>query len=500
MKDRSMQLLLSELEKRERQAEEGGGAARQERQRRLGRLNARERIGALVDQGSFQELGRHVKSRHAGSSARIANNLHPGDGLVCGLGAVEGRDVAVYAHDPTVMRGALGREGAKKLVRLLDLARDRQLPVLSLIDCEGVRVEEGTDAIHSFGEVIERTIGLKGRVPQVSLVCGLCVGGAAYTAVLTDCVGMIDQQTFMFVTGGKVTKVVTGEAADIEELGGPKLHAEVTGSCHAVLANEQEGMAWLKRVLSYLSPTAPCSDPVERAVPELEELVPTDQRRAYDMRKVLAAVFDQGSLLELSPRFAPNLLTSFARLGGRAVAVVASQPAAVAGCLDVNASRKGAAFVTWAQALGLPVVTLVDVPGYLPGKGQEEEGILAHGATLLTAYAQARVPRVCLIVRKSFGGASVLSFAADVRLAFPTARVDPMGPEATLEVVLGPEVPDLSEAERAERQRQKETWLGAHDHAWVAAEEGYVDQVISPSAARRELWRTLARLSPGGPA
>ena len=488
--------LLSELREREALAEEGGGRARLERQKRLGRLGARERIRALVDEGSFTELGKFVLHRHAAASDQLAANLHPGDGLVCGLGAVAGRTIAVYAHDPTVLRGALGRAAAGKLCRLLDLAGERGLPVVALADCDGVRVEEDTDAIDAYGEVIRRTVRLKGKVPQLTLVCGLCVGAAAYTAALTDLVGMVSAQSYLFITGPKVTKVVTGEDVSLDDLGGPMMHARKTGACHAVLEDERQGIAWLRRVLEALEPRKPALDAAERDLPALAELVPLEPRRAYDMRKVLAEVLDGESLVELSALFAGNLLTALGRLAGRAVAVVASQPIVLAGCLDADASRKGAAFVAFAAARSLPILTLVDVPGYLPGRKQEEGGILPHGATLLTAYgnAQGKVPLVCLIVRKSFGGASVLSFAADLRLALPTARVGPMGADASLEVVLGPEQPGATEEERAARAARKQAWLAGHDHAWAAAEAGYIDRVIEPAQVRRALCTALDRL------
>lgn len=485
--------LLKELDERTRDAQEGGGLARQARQTRLGRLNARERIAQLVDQGSFEEFGKFAKSRRT-ESARKAANRTAGDGLVCGLATVEGQNVVVYAHDPTVLRGALGHAGAMKLCRLLDLAKERRFPVLSLVDCEGVRVEEGIDALESVGGVIERTIALQGLVPQLTLVNGLCVGVAAYVAVLTDAVAMVKDQTFMFVTGGKVTRVVTGESSDIDELGGPLLHSKTTGSAHAVVEDEAAGIAWLKRVLKAVSKAHGAPVPLGETK-ALEALIPVDHRKPYDARAVLSTLFDEGSVLELSPDFAPNLLTAFARLGGRPVGVVASQPMALAGCLDVRASRKGAAFVRWVHTLGLPLVTLVDVPGYLPGQNQEASGILAHGAELLVAYAKARIPKIAVVLRKSYGGASVLSFAADLRLALPTARVDPMGPEATLEVILGPQVPDAPESEKKEREARRAAWLASHDTAWSPAEDGYLDRIVAPAQLRQELGRALARLS-----
>ena len=493
-----MQELLAEHDAREQRADEGGGRARLLRHQRLGRLGARERIAALVDEGSFVELGRHVVHRHGADSDALAANQHPGDGLVCGFGAVNGRTVAVYAHDPTVMRGGLGHAASLKLCRLLDLAGERGHPVVALVDCDGVRVDEGIDAIDAYGEIIRRTVRLKGRVPQLTLVCGLCVGAAAYTATLTDCVGMIAGQSYMFITGPKVTRVVTGEEVELADLGGPDVHAKKTGAVHAVLEDERAGIEWLKKLLGYASGTHPSVTPSPSALDgggELENLIPVEPRRAYDVRKVLNAIFDGGSLLELSPKFGGSLITAFARLGGRPVAVVASQPMVLAGCLDIDASRKGAAFVTWANALRLPVITLVDVPGYLPGRKQEEGGIIPHGATLLTAYGSATVPLICLVLRKSYGGASVLSFAADVRFGLPTARVGPMGADAAAEVVLGPEPVD--EPARSARAKKVDEWLARHDHAWAPAEAGYLDRILRPEEVRRELHKTLLRLEGG---
>ncbi len=479
---------------REARADEGGGRARQDRLKRLGKLTARERIAGLVDEGTFIESGRHVLHRHAEESEVLAANQHPGDGLVCGLAAIAGRTVVVYAHDPTVLRGALGHAAAQKLCKLLDLAGERGFPVIALADCDGVRVEEGTFAIDAYGEVLRRTVRLKGRVPQVTLACGLCVGAAAYCATLTDVVGMVQGQSWMFITGPKVTKVVTGAEVSLDDLGGPDLHARKTGAVHAVLPDERAGLAWVREVLRHLG-AAPITDLALRATPELESVIPTAPRQAYDVRRVLAAVFDQGSVLELSPRFGGSLVTALAHLGGRPVAVVASNPLVLAGCLDIDASRKGAAFVTFAAQRGLPVITLVDVPGYLPGQKQEEGGIIPHGATLLTAYGNAKTPLLCLVLRKSFGGASILSFAADVRFALPTARIGPMGADATLEVVLGPALPDATDADKAARAARRADWLARHDHAWAAAEAGYIDQVIAPAEVRAKLCAALDRLT-----
>jgi propionyl-CoA carboxylase beta chain len=362
------------------------------------------------------------------------------------------------------------------------------VPVVTLADSDGARVAEVVDAIEGYGAVIARTIRLRRQVPQVTLVGGLCVGGAAYTAVLGDLVAMVEGQSFMFLTGDKVTRVVTGAETPIEDLGGPALHAGKTGACHAVLPDEAAGIAWVRRLLAYLTPTVAAVDAAAAlAGGDLAQVIPVEPRKVYDVRRVLDAVFDAGSICELAAAFAPNLVTALARLSGRTVAVVASQPQSLGGCLDAAASRKGADFLAFADKIRAPVITLVDVPGYLPGRKQEEEGVLPYGARLLIAYGDLRVPRVCLVLRKSYGGGNVLSYNADVRLALPTARVAPMGVDAALEVALGPEPEDMTEAQRAEREARRAGWLRHHDHGWAAAAAGYVDRVVAPADARREL-------------
>jgi acetyl-CoA carboxylase carboxyltransferase component len=392
----------------------------------------------------------------------------------------------------------MGHAAAQKVCRVLDIAGERKIPVVTFADSDGVRVEEGLDAVTAYGEILARVARLKGQVPQITVVFGLCVGAAAYAAALGDWVAMVAGHSYLFITGPKVTKVVTGEDVSLDALGGAEMHAKTTGQCHAVLPDEPAAIAWVKRVLDVLPARAPTADPVDRSTEELLRIVPVAERRAYDMRKVLTSLFDRDSVLEIGERYARNLLTVFARLGGRSVAVVASQPMVLAGSLDVDASRKGAAFVRFASAQGLPVVTLVDVPGYLPGTKQEQGGILPHGATLIDAYANARSPLVCLVLRKSYGGASVLSFGAAIKLALPTARVGPVGVDAQLEIELGPESSDASDEERAARALRRDAFLREHAHGWAAAEGGYIDRVVHPSRAREALWRAVEALS-GGP-
>ncbi len=478
--------LLREFRERELRADEGGGSARLARLTRMGRMTPRERIAAVLDEGSFVELERHVLHDHCGASEALAANRHPGDGAIAGLGKIAGENVALYAHDSTVMRGALGIAASRKVCRLLDMASERKLPVIALVDCDGVRVEEGTDAIEAYGQIIARTVRMKARCLQVTAVFGLCVGAAAYTATLTDWVAMVDGHGFMFITGPKVTKVVTGEDVSLTDLGGAAMHARRTGACHHIAKDDASLAAWVRELLQTRREQA-SSDPIDRASTLVGDIVPLAQRRAYDMRKVLDDVFDRGTFFELSAQFGASLLTGVARLSGRPVAVLASQPMVLGGCLNVDASRKGAHFIEWANREHLPIVTLVDVPGYLPGLAQEQGGIVPFGAELLTAYGNATVPLVCLVVRKSFGGASVLSFSANVRLALPTARIAPMGVDAMAEVVLGPDVPGMTEDERKARADRRADWILRNDHAWAPAESGYVDRVVAPEDARRSL-------------
>lgn len=478
---------------REAQVEAGGGTARQARQKRLGRLTARERVAAVVDEGSFVELGRYTR-HHVTHSPLLEANRHPGDGLIVGLGRVAGRRVALYATDVTVLRGSIGAAGASKLCEVLGLALEQRLPVIAIVDSDGARILEGIDAVTSNGAFLARVAGLHHRVPQVTLALGLCVGSAAYAAAMTDLVAMVKDRSFMFVTGPKITQVATREQADLSDFGGSAFHATLTGQCHAVVEDDASGLRWVKRVLGYLEPHVETGDAVERATPELDALVPKDQRRAYDMRAVVELLFDRGTVEETGRDFAPNLLTGFARLGGRAVAYLASQPKTLSGVLDVSASLKGSRHLRVARCWGLPVVTLVDVPGYLPGRQQEAAGLLPFGAEMILAYSELTTPSVCLVLRKSYGGGSVMSFQADVRLALPHAIVAPTGVDAALELELGPVPEDATPELLAAREARRAAWTERHDSVWAAADAGYLDQVVAPDAARAALGRALRAL------
>jgi propionyl-CoA carboxylase beta chain len=486
---------LAALAALEREAAAGGGEDAQRRQKRLGRMLVRERVDALVDPGSFLEVGAFVRSRASGERAE----RRWGDGVVAGTARIVGRPVIVYAHDATVHRGAVGVAGAEKILRVLRIAEEQRLPVVSLLDSDGARVSEGQHIVPAVARVLRQIARLSGHVPQVSVALGLCGGAAAYGAALSDVVIAQAGRSYLFVTGSKVTQVVTGQDASLEDLGGAAMHAKRTGLVHLQHAEERGCLDLARAVLSYLpggagAPApAPVDDPVDRATPEVMDVLPASLRRAYDVRKIVRIVFDAQSFLELQAAYARSVVVGLARLGGRPVGVVASQPAVYAGALDSDSARKGARFVQLCSAHGLPVVTLADVPGFRPGVREEQEGLLLHGAKLISAYACCRTPIVTLILRKAYGGGNVLTMPGDVRLALPFARVQPMGTEAALAVVTHRtfgEIPaDELAAFRAKFERD-------YDATHLAPEAGIVDRVVHPENVRRELCQLLASLDP----
>lgn len=489
--------LLERFAAEQRRTLEGAGAKAQARQQRMGRLLPRQRIDALLDEGSLVELGRHMTPTLGQLSAGRQGDEVPGDGLICGVGTLHGAKVAICAHDPTHHRGAVGSAGTAKLRRLLELAHAQRIPMVTLADSDGARVAEGVYAISGWSEVMAATVRHRTVAPHLTVAAGLCVGAVAYNAMLADFVAMVDQQSFMFITGPSVTQSVTGEAVSIEDLGGATLHAEHTGACHKVARDEHEAIAWARALLDYtMRPVIPCQDPAERETQAMLKLLPSSPRRAYDMRKILAEVFDQGSVLELAPGFGSSLLTAFARLNGRAVAVLASQPMVRMGTLDIASSQKGAKLLEYADTHDLPVITLVDTTGYMPGLAQERGGILIEGAKLLRAYAQLRSPSVSVTLRKSYGGANVLASAAQIKLALPMAEIAPMGAEAAARMHLGPEREgDAQDDDLKAREAFKASWRATHGDAWLAAERGFFDAIIDPRQLREQLWRHLALLA-----
>ncbi len=473
--------------------EEGGGKARQARQKRLGRLLARERIQILMEPNSFVEIGRHRQHNHASMDPRLAANNTPGDGIICGIGQLHNLPVAVIAHDVTLLRGAVGSAGAKKMIKLLDIAIARSIPIITLADSDGARVFEGVHSIDGWNEVMQRTVLHRTIAPHITIAFGLCVGAVAYNAMLGDFVGMVDKQSFMFITGPSITELSTGESIDIEALGGISTHTRITGACHMRCADEHTAISWAQHLLYYTNlPQKECTDHPLRKTPQINDIIPQNSKESYDVRRILNCVFDKKSLLELSSEYAQNLLTFMARIGGKSVVVLASQPSIKMGCLDIASSKKGAKILHYAQTHNLPVITLVDTTGYLPGIDQEHGGVLIEGAQLIREYASLSVPSISVTLRKCYGGASVLAATAQIRLALPSAEVAPMGVHAATHLAFG-----FPKKNTSQEQREifAQEWTEKHTDPWRSAERGFFDAVIDPSMLRIELWKHLNAIS-----
>ncbi len=488
---------LARLKELEEESARAGGPGIQRRQKRLGKLLVRERVARLCDHGSFTELGRFF-SRPRGVAP--GDDQVWGDGVVTGTGRIDGRRVVIYAHDPTVYRGSVGLAGAQKVLRALRLAEERQLPVVGLLDSDGARVSAGSDVVPTVAELLTQVARLSGRVPHITVVLGFCGGATAYTAALSDLVVAHETHGYLFVTGAKVTQVVTGQSPTLRDLGGVAMHAGETGLVHVNLDSEEACLEAARKAVGYLSPSSSvpgepqASDPehsADRPTDEILEILPDSPRKGYDIRRIIGTVFDQGTFLELQEAYGTGLVVGLAELARRPVGIVASQPLSYAGSLDSDSSRKGARLVQMCGAYGLPVVTLADVPGFRPGVKEEQEGLLLHGAKLISAYANCPSPVVTLILRKSYGGGNVLAAAGQIKLAYPFARIQPMGAEAALQVVSHRTFGEPSEEEMEEVKAH----YRALDQVHVAAEAGAVDRVIHPSDTRRELIEALTTLA-----
>lgn len=488
---------MDRLDELNRMALAGGGETRNAKQRAGGRLTARERIEALVDPGSFVEVDRFVSTQchdFAMQERRIV-----GDGVVVGHAEVDGRPIFLFSQDFTVLGGSLGAAHAKKICKIMDHALQCGAPIIGLNDSGGARIQEGVESLAGYADIFLRNTLASGVVPQISAILGPCAGGAVYSPAITDFVYMVEQTSHMFITGPEVIAAVTHEIVDKEELGGASAHASKSGVCHRSSRDERECLSDLRQLLSYLPsnntespPRQLSTDPAAREIPELDHLVPLESHRAYDMRDVVRHVADNGELYELSAAFAPNILTGFVRIDGYSVGIVANQPAVLAGVLDVNASRKAARFVRFCDAFNIPLVTFVDVPGFLPGVDQEHGGIILHGAKLLYAYCEATVPKLTVITRKAYGGAyDVMSskhLRSDLNLAFPGSEIAVMGPEGAVGIIHRQE---LAEAPQRRAELVNE-YRARFASPYRAAELGFVDEIIQPRWLRRRLSGALA--------
>ena len=493
-----MREILEELERRREAARQGGGQKRIEAQHAKGKLTARERIGVLLDEGSFEEWDVFVEHRCADFD--MAEKAVPGDGVVTGHGTINGRTVFVFSQDFTVFGGSLSEAHAGKICKVMDHAMRVGAPVIGLNDSGGARIQEGIDSLAGYADVFQRNVLASGVIPQISMIMGPCAGGAVYSPAITDFVFMVRDTSYMYVTGPEVVKTVTHETVTHEELGGATTHSSRSGVADGAFDNDIDALLGLRRFVDFLpmsnieeAPQREPVDPVDRLEPSLDTLVPDSPNKPYDMHELITKVVDDGDFFELKPDFAGNILIGFGRMGGSTVGVVANQPTVLAGCLDIQSSVKAARFVRFCDAFGIPIVTFVDVPGFLPGTAQEYGGIIRHGAKLLYAYAECTVPKVTVITRKAYGGAyDVMAskhLRGDVNLAWPSAEIAVMGPKGAVEIIFREDIGDEEKiAQRTEEYRQK------FANPFVAGHRGFIDDVILPSETRARICRSLLML------
>src|SRR5579863_4178351 len=481
---------------------EGGGTARIKKQHDGGKLTARERIDLLLDPGSFVEIGRLVV--HRCNEFGMEQQKVLGDGVVTGHGLIDGRKAFVFAQDFTVFGGSLSGAYAQKICKVMDLAMKVGAPVIGLNDSGGARIQEGVASLAGYADIFLRNTLASGVVPQISAIMGPCAGGAVYSPAITDFTVMVEKSSYMFVTGPDVIKTVMHEDVTKEALGGPMTHNQTSGVAHFIARDDPDALALIRELLSFMPqnnredpPRADSADPVDRTDETLDRVVPAESDKPYDIKDVIQRVVDDGYLLEVHEHFARNIVVGFARLGGESVGIVANQPAVLAGCLDINASVKGARFVRFCDAFNIPLVTFEDVPGFLPGTQQEFGGIIRHGAKLLFAFAEATVPKLTVITRKAYGGAycvmSSKHIRTDINFAYPTAEIAVMGPEGAVNIVYRRELLNAEDPEKLRREKIDE-FRHRFANPYVAAERGYVDAVIVPQDTRPKLIAALKML------
>jgi propionyl-CoA carboxylase beta chain len=491
---------LDVLREKVRRAEEGGGKERRERQHAEGKLTARERVERLLDEGTFEELDKLVE--HRCLDFGMADQKIPGDGLVSGYGRIDGRLAYVFAQDFTVFGGSLSETNALKICKVMDLALKMGAPVIGLNDSGGARIQEGVASLGGYADIFLRNTLASGVVPQISAILGPCAGGAVYSPAITDFNVMVKDSSYMFVTGPDVIKTVTHEEVSKEELGGAMTHNARSGVAHFAVDDDSACLQLIRELLSYLPqnnleepPALKTDDPPDRVCPELDTLIPAEATKPYDIKELILAVVDDRRFLEVHEHFAQNVVIGFARFAGRSVGLVANQPAVLAGCLDIDASVKAARFVRFCDAFNIPLVTFEDVPGFLPGTGQEYGGIIRHGAKLLYAFAEATVPKITVITRKAYGGAYCVMASkhirTDLNFAYPTAEIAVMGPEGAVNVLYRRELQKAEDAEGLRRHKVQE-FREKFANPYVAADRGFIDEVIEPRHTRRKIVAGLA--------
>jgi acetyl-CoA carboxylase carboxyltransferase component len=494
---------VKELVELRTQARLGGGQKAIDKQHAKGKATARERIAMLLDEGSFEEMDMFVKHRCTNFGQDKKHFL--GDGVVTGYGTIDGRLVYVFAQDFTVFGGSLSEMMAKKICKIMDMAMKVGAPVIGLNDSGGARIQEGIGALSGYGEIFERNILASGVIPQISGIFGPCAGGAVYSPALTDFTLMVEGMSYMFLTGPKVVKTVTGEDVSSEDLGGARVHASKSGVTHFTAPTGKDGIALIRKLLSFIpqnnleeAPLAPCNDPIDRLEDSLNEIIPDDPNKGYDMYSVIGAVVDNGEFFEIQKDYAKNIIIGFAHMNGQSVGVVANQPNWMAGVLDSNASRKAARFVRFCDAFNIPLVTLVDVPGFLPGTGQEYNGVILHGAKLLYAYGEATVPKVTVTLRKSYGGSHIVmsckQLRGDMNYAWPSAQIAVMGAAGAAEILYAKEAKDQADPKAFLVEKEAE-YTDLFANPYQAAQFGFIDDVIEPRNTRFRVIRALQQLA-----
>lgn len=488
------------------EARMGGGQKRIDSQHSRGKLTARERIELLLDEGSFEELDMFVTHRCADFG--LDKEQYLGDGVVTGYGTIDGRLVYVFSQDFTVLGGSLSETNAKKICKVMDMAMKIGAPVIGLNDSGGARIQEGVLSLAGYADIFQKNIEASGTIPQLSAILGPCAGGAVYSPALTDFILMAENTSYMFVTGPKVTKTVTGEDISVEDLGGPMIHASKSGVAHFVSENEEEALATLRRLISYMpqnymetTPIVECNDPIDRVENALNQVIPNDPNKPYNVIDIISLIVDNAEFEEVHKHYAKNIVVGFARFNGKSVGIVANQPNFLAGVLDIEASRKAARFVRFCDCFNIPIVTLVDVPGFLPGSSQEYGGIIANGAKLMFAYGEATVPKVTITLRKSYGGAhdvmSCKQLKGDLNYAWPSAEIAVMGAKGAIEILNAREANTIEDpAKKAEFLAQKELEYGnKFANPYQAAKYGFIDDVIEPRNTRFRIIRALTSLA-----
>lgn len=501
-KKTKLQMRLDDLEKRNEAAILGGGAAKLAKHKQGGRLTARERLDVLLDPGSFVETDRFVT--HRCTNFDMEKNQVPGDGVITGYGRVNGKLVYVSSQDFTVFGGSMSRTQANKICKIMDLALKNGAPIVSINDSGGARIQEGIESLGGYADIFTRNTLASGVVPQITAIMGPCAGGAVYSPSITDFVFMVKNTSYMFVTGPDVIKTVTHEEITKEALGGATTHSQKSGVAHFATDDDKHCLLMIRELLSFLpannlddAPVLPVQDRPDRIVESLNTLIPDNPKKPYDMLTVITEVADEGYFLEVHKYFAQNIIVGFARMNGRPVGIVANQPNILAGCLNIDASRKAARFIRFCDSFNIPVVSFVDVPGFLPGKEQEWNGIITHGAKLLYAYAEATVPKITVITRKAYGGAYIVMgsklLRSDINLAYPSAEIAVMGAEGAVNIVFREEISKAANPE-AERARLIADYEKKFNNPYVSAELGYTDEVIEPAMTRKRIIDSLEML------